>query len=83
MIKRRQQFSVNTLGRRYDVSYPRLKSWASSLHVCERWRRYAKRHEDLWVDFTEEAVRRTGMTELVETDGLTKDEFADGLKELE
>jgi len=44
---------------------------------------YAERHEELWIDFTKEAVRRAGMTELVDNDGLTKHEFADELKRLE
>ncbi len=44
---------------------------------------YARQHEELWINFIENAVGRAGMTELLGANGLTKHEFVDELKDLE
>ncbi|AGB36925.1 hypothetical protein [Natronococcus occultus] len=76
-----EEFGCDVLVRKHDIEIP-LEKYELDLQRSERWRRYAERHEELWIRFTEEAVRRAGMTELLDTDGLTKHEFADELKEL-
>ncbi|WP_229504845.1 hypothetical protein [Natrinema versiforme] len=77
-----EEFGCDVLVRKHDIEIP-LEEYELDLRRSERWRRYAKRHENLWIDFTEEAVRRAGATELADIDGLPKHEFADDLKELE
>ncbi|MFP8953625.1 hypothetical protein ACLI4Z_11710 [Natrialbaceae archaeon A-arb3/5] len=76
-----EEFGCDILVRKHDIEIP-LEEYELDLQRNERWRRYAERHEELWIDFTEEAVRRAGMTNMLDTDGLTKHEFADELKEL-
>ncbi|AXR79905.1 hypothetical protein [Natrarchaeobaculum sulfurireducens] len=77
-----EEFGCDVLVRKHDIEIS-LAEYELDLQRNERWRHYAERHEELWIDFTEEAVRRAGMTELVDNDGLTKHEFADELKGLE
>lgn len=77
-----EKFGCDILVRKHDLEIP-LKDYELDLQRSERWRYYAEQHEELWINFTEEAVRRAGMTDLLSTDGLSKHEFADELKELE
>lgn len=77
-----EEFGCDVVVRKHGIEIP-LEEYKLDLRRSERWRWYAQRHEDLWIDFTEEAVRRAGTTELVNTDSLPKHEFADELKELE
>ncbi len=76
-----EKFGCDVLVRKHDVEIP-LEAYELDLQPSQRWRMYANRHEKLWVTFTGEAVRRAGMTDLLDTDGLTKREFADTLREL-
>ena len=77
-----EKFGCDVLVRKHDIEIP-LEEYLLDLQQSERWRRYAERHEELWIEFTEEAVRRAEMTELLDTDGISKHEFADELKEIE
>ncbi|MDF9748437.1 hypothetical protein [Natrinema salsiterrestre] len=44
---------------------------------------YAEQHEDLWIEFVEEAVERAGYPELTETPGLSRAEFAEKIQDLD
>mgnify|MGYP007099777603 CR=1 FL=1 len=44
---------------------------------------HATAHEELWIEFVEEAVERTDNPELMETPGLSKAEFAEKIRTLE
>ena len=44
---------------------------------------YATRHEELWIEFVDEAVERAGEPELMETTGLSKAEFGEKIRNLE
>jgi len=44
---------------------------------------YAEQHEDLWIEFVEEAVERAGDPELAETPGLSKAKFAEQIRDLD
>lgn len=77
-----KEFGCDVLVRKHDIEI-HLEEYELDLPRSERWETYAEQHEQLWIDFTEEAVERAEMTELLTTDGLTKHEFADELKELE
>lgn len=76
-----EEFGCDVLVRKHDIEIP-LEEYELDLQRSERWRTYAERHEELWIDFTEEAVRRAGMTDLLDAGALSKHEFADELKEL-
>jgi hypothetical protein len=43
---------------------------------------YATAHEELWIEFVEEAVERTDNPELMEAPGLSKAEFAEKIRTL-
>lgn len=43
---------------------------------------YATEHEELWIEFVEEAVERAGKPELLEASGLSKVEFAEKIRNL-
>lgn len=76
-----EEFGCDVLVRKHDIEIP-LEEYELDLQRSERWRKYAEQHEELWIDFTERAVRRAEMTNLLDTDGLSKHGFADELKEL-
>ncbi len=77
-----EEFGCDVLVRKHDIEI-HLEDYELDLHRSERWQKYAEKHEELWIEFTEDAVRRTGMNELLESEGLSKHEFAAALKELE
>jgi hypothetical protein len=60
-----------------------LEEYELDMPPSERWRTYARQHEDLWIEFVTEAVTRSELDVLCETAGLTKHEFANELQELE
>ena len=82
LFKYLEEFGCDVLVRKHGIEIS-LEEYKLDLQRSERWSRYAEQHEELWIDFIEEAVRRAEMTELLNTDGLTKHAFADELKELE
>jgi len=44
---------------------------------------YAERHQDLWIEFVEQAVERAVFSELTDTTGISKAEFAEKLRRLD
>lgn len=76
-----QEFGCDILVRKHGIEIC-LEDYELDLHRSDRWRTYAEQHEELWIEFTEDAVRRAGMSELLDTEGLSKHEFAAELKEL-
>lgn len=77
-----QDFGCDVLIRKHGVEIV-LEEYDLDLPRSERWSVYAEQHERLMIEFIEDAVRRAGMDELLETHGLTKHEFAARLKDLE
>ncbi len=75
-------FGCDVLERKHGIEI-HLDEYNLSLAPSERWRQYAEEHEELWIQFTEDAVRRSGHQELIDKLGLTKHEFADDLKQLQ
>ena len=73
------QFGCEILVRKHGIEIV-LDEYDLSLPASERWRRYAKQHEELWIAFVEAAVRKSGHEELLDTEGLTKHEFASDLQ---
>ena len=43
---------------------------------------YAEKHENLWIEFVEQAVERAGYPELADTTGISKAEFAAKIQQL-
>lgn len=80
-FKHLEQYGCDVLVRKHGIEII-LEEYELDLPPSERWRKYAEQHEELWIEFMEEAVERAGMAELLKTDGLTKHEFAEELKEL-
>ena len=44
---------------------------------------YAEQHEELWIEFVEEAVERAGYPDLKEAPRLSKTEFAEKIRNLD
>lgn len=77
-----EEFGCDVVVRKHDVEI-HLDEYELDLPRTERWRTYAEQHERLWIEFVADAVERAGATELLDTDGLTKHEFAEAVRGLE
>lgn len=77
-----ENFGCDVLERKHKIEIW-LENYELDLQPSERWRRYAEKHEELWIEFTEDAVRRAGKNELLKAKALSKHEFAAELKNLE
>lgn len=77
-----QEFGGTTLVRKHNVRIP-LTVYELDLPPNTAKERYAKKHEQLWIEFAEEAVERAGKPELKEERGVTKREFAKKIQRLD
>ena len=50
-------------------------------HEAEK--QYAQEHEQLWIEFVEEAVERTGYPEMKNAQALSKAAFAERIRQLD
>ena len=82
LFKRLYSFGVRTLERKHAVEID-LTAYELDMYSSEAKIVYAEKHEDLWIEFVEEAVERAGYLELKETPGLPKGEFAGEIRNLD
>ncbi|MDL0145125.1 hypothetical protein [Halobacterium salinarum] len=82
VFKHLREFGASTLERKHEVEID-LAAYELDMYPTEAKEVYAKEHEELWIEFVEEAVERTGYPELTETSGLSKAEFAEKIRNLE
>ena len=76
------EFGATTLERKHEVQID-LTAYDLDMYPSEAKAVYATRHEELWIEFVDEAVERAGEPELMETTGLSKAEFAEKIRNLE
>jgi len=76
------QFGATTLERKHNVQID-LSSYTLDLYPNEAKERYATEHEQLWINFAEEAVERVGRADLKNKPALSKSEFAEKVRTLD
>lgn len=75
-------FGATTLERKHEVQID-LTAYELDMYPSEAKAVYATEHEELWIEFVEEAVERAGELELMEIPSLSKAEFAEKIRNLE
>jgi prophage maintenance system killer protein len=82
LLKHLSDFGATTLERKHEVQID-LTAYELDMYPAEAKTVYATAHEELWIEFVEEAVERTDNPELMEAPGLSKAEFAEKIRTLE
>lgn len=82
LFKHLYSFGARTLERKHAVEID-LTEYELDMYPSEAKIVYAEKHQELWVAFVEEAVERAGYPELKETAGLSKEEFAEKIRNLD
>lgn len=75
------QWGCDVLERKHGVEIW-LDDYELDLAPSERWTQYAREHEQLWIQFVEEAIKRTEIDGLRETSSLSRHEFEQELEEV-
>ena len=81
LLKHLSDFGATTLERKHGVMI-NLTAYELDMYPAEAKTVYATAHEELWIEFVEEAVERTDNRELMESPGLSKAEFAEKIRSL-
>lgn len=81
LFRHLRQFGTTTLERKHAVTID-LTAYDLDMYPSEAKEAYARQHEELWIDFVEEAVERSGHPELKTTPGISKPEFAEEIRNL-
>jgi len=81
-LKYLREFGATVLERNHKVEID-LTAYELDMYPSEAKEVYARRHEDLWIEFVANAVERAGYPELKEMPGLSKSEFAEKIRELQ
>ena len=82
LFKHLYRFGARILERKHAVEID-LTAYELDMYPSEAKIVYAEQHEDLWIEFVEEAVERAGYPELKETPGVSKAEFAEKIRNLD
>jgi len=82
LFKHLYGFGARTLKRKHAVEID-LTAYELDMYPSEAKIVYAEQHEELWIEFVEEAVERAGYPELKEAPGLSKAEFAEKIRNLD
>lgn len=77
-----KEFGGTTLVRKHDVRIP-LSAYELDMPPSTAKERYAKKHEQHWIEFAEESVERAGKSGLKDQSGVTKSEFAEAIRSLD
>ncbi len=75
LFKHLYSLGARTLERKHGIEID-LTVYELDMYPSEAKIVYAEKHEELWIEFVEQAVERAGYLWLQETPGLSKDEFA-------
>jgi len=76
-----REFGTTTIERKHGVQID-LTAYKLDLYPSEAKEIYAKEHEQLWIEFVEEAVNRAGESHLIDSPGLSKAQFAEKIRNL-
>lgn len=82
LFKHLYRFGARTLERKHAVEID-LTAYDLDMYPSKAKIVYAEKHEELWIEFVEEAVERAGYPELKEKPGLSKVEFAEKIRNLD
>ncbi|WP_323173524.1 hypothetical protein [Natrialba sp. PRR66] len=82
LFKHLYNFGARTLERKHAVEID-LTAYELDMYPNEAKIAYAEKHEELWIEFVEEAVERAGYPEMKEMPGLSKAEFAEEIRSLD
>gem|GEM_PF-514348 len=82
LFKHLYTFGVRTVERKHAIEID-LTAYELDMYPTEAKTIYANKHEDLWIEFVDEAVERAGYPELKEAQGLSKEEFAEKIRNLD
>ncbi len=82
LFKYLRNWGATTLERKHGVEID-LTAYELDMYPSEAKQVYARKHEELWVEFVEEAVERAGRAGLADTSGLSKSEFAERVRNLD
>lgn len=82
VFKHLYTFGVRTVERNHAIEID-LTAYELDIYPSEAKTIYANKHEDLWVEFVDEAVERAGYPELKEVPALSKGEFAGKIRNLD
>lgn len=77
-----REFGATTLERKHDVVID-LTEYELDMYPNEAKVQYGHEHENLWIDFVEEAVERAGYPGLINEPGPSKADFAERIRELD
>jgi hypothetical protein len=81
-FKHLREFGATTLERKHGVLID-LTEYELDMYPHEAKEKYAREHEQLWIEFVEEAVERAGYPEMKNASALSKAEFAERIRQLE
>jgi len=81
-FKHLREFGATTLERKHGVLID-LTEYELDMYPHEAKEKYAREHEQLWIEFVEEAVERAGYPEMKNASALFKAEFAERIRQLE
>lgn len=82
IFKHLREFGATTLERKHEVMID-LTEYELDMYPHEAKEKYAQEHEQLWIEFVEEAVERTGYPEMKTAAALSKAEFAERIRQLD
>jgi prophage maintenance system killer protein len=77
-----RDFGATTLERKHGVMID-LTEYDLDMYPHEAKEKYAREHEQLWIEFVEEAIERAGYPEMEHAAALSKAEFAERIRQLE
>lgn len=81
-FKHLREFGATTLERKHEVMID-LTEYELDMYPHEAEKQYAQEHEQLWIEFVEEAVERTGYPEMKNAQALSKATFAERIRQLD
>jgi len=82
LFKHLRDFGATTVERKHEVVID-LTEYELDMYPHEAEKQYAKAHEQLWIEFVEEAVERTGYPEMKNASALSKAAFAERIRQLD
>lgn len=77
-----REFGATTLERKHGVMID-LTEYELDMYPHDAKEKYAQEHEQLWIKFVEEAVKRAGYPEMKNAAALSKTEFAERIRQLD
>ena len=81
-FKHLREFGAMTLERKHDVMID-LTEYELDMYPHKAEKQYAREHEQLWIEFVEEAVERAGYPEMKYAQALSKAAFAERIRQLD